>query len=64
MSKEEKRVWIDCLWKPIFSALMTAILIHVFHSGKLESIVLALVLGGASAISLSLELKKQFHKPE
>lgn len=53
-----KKILSNCMWKPIFSAVMTAVFTHVFASGKWESIVLALLFGGLCGLTLCQDVKK------
>lgn len=54
----EKKILANCIWKPIFSAVMTATFTALFGSGKLESIIIALVLGTLSGLSVYKDVKK------
>lgn len=56
--KVERKILADCIWKPIFSAVMTAAYIAMFDSGKWEGVTLALVLGTLCGLSVYKEVKK------
>lgn len=56
--KRMKRLFADCIWKPVFSTIMTATLSLAFSSGTLGSLVIAGVLGAACGVSIYWSVKK------
>ena len=59
MNKEERKLIINIVWKPLFAAIMTAVLIM---GTGIHPIVIGVTLGIASAAACFLDLKKFLEK--
>lgn len=57
MEKKRKILLRDCGWKPLVATLFTGVFVNKFDSDMMESIVLAVVLGGLTGVGLYRQAK-------